>query len=103
MTTIIYFVLKGVLLIAMAPAIVLYEPLQKHWFFLSVLYTGLLAALSWLFILNMHPGIPADSWKVWLLMSFGLVALYFKLLTIFDEGFLFWVIFLGGLAGLLWF
>ncbi len=103
MILIVYFALKGVLLIALARTFVVYEPMQKHWIFLSFLYVFLLALLSWVFILSMRPEIPEQKWLIWLAQTFVLIAIYFKLLAKFDEGSLFWFIFIGGLLGLLWF
>ena len=100
---IIYLSLKGLLLLGLARAYVLYEPLQKSWLFWSLFYTAGVAALSWVFFLSMRPEIPNREWQLWLLKTFILVVVYFKLLSKFDEGFLFWVIFLGGWIGLVWF
>src|SRR5579863_10105774 len=98
MFDIYYFGLKGFLLITLVRTFVVHEPMQKHWLFLSILYTALLAALSWVFWLNMHPGIRPQAWHFWLAESFVLIVIYFKLLARFDQGLLFWVIFLVGLV-----
>lgn len=95
-----YFGLKGFLLITLVRTFVVHEPMQRHWLFLSILYTAFLAALSWVFWVNLDPGLRPDVWHVWLAESFVLIAIYFKLLAKFDQGFFFWVIFLAGLVGL---
>src|SRR5262245_26935724 len=98
-----YYGLKAILLLGIARAYALSEPLQKSWLFISLMYTAMLAVLSWVFILNMHPGIPPQAWHLWLLKSFLLVVAYFKLLSWFDSGLLFWIIFFGGWLGLVYF
>jgi hypothetical protein len=100
---IIYFSLKGLLLLSLARSYAVYEPLQRHWLFLSILYTSMVAALSWVFVLNMNPEIPTQTWQIWLAKTFVLVVVYFKLLSKFDSGLLFWIILLGGWIGLVLF
>lgn len=101
--TLFFVGLKAILLLGLARAYVMNESLQKQWLFLSLLYTAILAALSWVFILQTHPGMPDQWWQLWLLKSFLLVVAYFKLLSYFEEGILFWIIFLGGWLALVWF
>ena len=98
-----YYGIKGMFLFGLVRSFVKFEPLQKHWLFLAILYTGGIGFLSWVFILNMNPQIPVRAWQIWLGETLVLVALYFKLLSKFDEGMFFWVLLLAGGAGLMCF
>lgn len=100
---IFYFGLKALLLLTLARAYVVYEPLQRHWLFLSLLYTGGVAALNWALYLPLHPWRSENEWQLWLVKTFVLVVVYFKLLSKFDSGFLFWILLLGGWIGLVCF
>jgi hypothetical protein len=99
----VYYGLKGFFLLSLARSYVVYDALQKQWLIFPIFYTAGLALLSWVFILGMNPGIPADAWKIWLAKSFVLVVIYFKLLSKFEDGFLFWIIFFGGWLGLIYY
>lgn len=101
--TLIYFALKAFLLLVIARTYAINDAMQKQWLFLSLLYVSMVAALSWVFILQMHPGIPDQAWHLWLFKTLLLVIAYFKLLSYFEEGLMFWVIFLGGWLALVWF
>ena len=98
-----YFSLKALLLFSLARAYVMFEPLQKSWLFLSLLYTAGVAALSKVIFLSVLPTMTSQEWQFWLAKTFVLVVVYFKLLSKFDEGMLFWIIFLGGWIGLVLF
>lgn len=98
-----YLGLKGLLIIALSRAIAMYEDFQKHWIFFSLLYTAGVGALSWVFVLSMNPQIPDEAWQHWLVKTFLVAAIYFKLLSRFDQGIMFWLIFPLGVVGLLWF
>jgi hypothetical protein len=98
-----YYAIKGMFLFGLVRSYVKFEPLQKHWLFLSILYTLGLAFLSWVFVVNTNPQVTTRAWQIWLLKTFVLVIVYFKLLERFDEGMIFWVIFLVGGFGLIWF
>lgn len=52
---------------------------------------------------GMNPQIPNEKWQHWLVKTFLLAAIYFKLLSRFDQGIMFWLIFPLGVVGLLWF
>lgn len=97
-----FLLLKGILLLGLVRSFVTFEPLQKHWIFFAILYTALLGGASWVLLLNM-PGTPPEWWQTWMIKTFLVVLLYFKLLSKFDEGALFWIIFLTGFLGLMWF
>jgi hypothetical protein len=97
-----YLGVKGAFLFGLARSYVSFEPLQKHWLFMSILYTAGIAFLSRVFSV-FFTGFTDYKWHIWLLETFVLVIIYFKLLSRFDEGMLFWIIFLFGGAGLIWF
>jgi hypothetical protein len=99
--SLIYFGMKFFFLAAIVSSLVKFEPLQRHVFFLSVLYTGAVAFLSYVFLISPGDAIYWKSWRdwqVWLGITFVLSLIYFKLLVRFDEGILFWVVLLLGVA-----
>jgi hypothetical protein len=119
-----YLAIKGAFLLGIARSFVKYEPLQKNWLFLVILYTCGLAFISRIFVdprAFVEPWLvaivgsttPAGQalrnltltqwWLVWLGETFLLVSIYFKLLIRFDEGLIFWVLFLFGGLGLVLF
>lgn len=123
-----YFAIKGMFLFGIVRSFVKYDELQKHWLFLSLLYTSGIAFLSWVFILNMNPDTmlrtleilvaknfvlgtilpkgpvtPMLCWEIWVAETWLLSIFFFKLLIRFDEGSLFWLLFAIGGVGLLLF
>jgi hypothetical protein len=100
---VLYYALKGFFLLSLARTFVVFDAFQKQWLIFPIVYAVGLGLLSWVFILGMNPGIPTDDWKIWLAKSFGLAVVYFKLLSKFEEGLLFWIILLGGWLGLTYF
>jgi hypothetical protein len=94
-----YFGLKTVFFYGLVHSFVKFEPLQKHWVFISLLYIAGVALLSWVFLLA--PGlmpITTHDWGVWLVKYLLISLVYFKLLSKFDEGILFWILVIGGVA-----
>jgi hypothetical protein len=57
-----------------------------------VLYTALLALLSYVFLLSQFAQPDYRLWLYWLGANLVLVWVYFRLLIRFEEGALFWVI-----------
>ena len=106
----IYFFLKFMIFFSIVKALVKFETLQDHFLFLGVLYTGLVAFISYVFILSTQPAaFQADwlmqanqatglsPWLCWLAATLVLSTLYFKLLSKFDEGILFWILLVLGI------
>lgn len=97
--TFIYLGMKSFLFFTLVTSLVKFDPLRQQLLFLSFLYTGLVAFLSWVFLIA-----PGDvvfwhdwrEWQLWLGKTFLLILVYFKLLSRFDEGPLFWALILGG-------
>jgi hypothetical protein len=98
-----YLVIKGAFLFGLARSYVSFEPLQKHALFLSILYTAGVGFLSQAIYLPTHPLANLQRWEIWLAETFALFLIYLKLLARFDEGLLFWIIFLAGGIGLIYF
>jgi hypothetical protein len=98
-----YYGIKAAFLAGLVQSYVKFDLLQKHWLFLSLLYTAGLAFLSWVFI--MAPAASPDwrLWEFWLLKTFGFTVVYLLLLRRFDEGMIFWLLMLGGIAFLLYY
>ena len=107
----IYFFLKFVLFFSIVRALVKFETLGTHFIALSVVYTGLVAFLSYVFILTTQPGAfraqwmmrvnqatGLSPWLVWLAATLVLSALYFKLLSKFDEGIQFYILLILGVG-----
>jgi hypothetical protein len=97
-----YYCIKGAFLAGLVQSFVKFDLLQKHWFFLSLLYTAGLTFLSWVFIMAPLAAPDWRQWEIWLGMTFVFTAIYLLLLRRFDDGMLFWIVLLGGLAGLLY-
>jgi hypothetical protein len=101
MINIYYYAMKIFLLASIVRSLVMFEPLRKHWLFLSIAYTGLLFGLCWIFF-NWQQGFTQERLQQWAIGNLILSAIYFKLLGKFDEGILFWLILIGGMAGLVY-
>jgi hypothetical protein len=118
-----YFALKIGFFFALVKTFTKFEPLQKHWLFLSFLYTAVVAGLSWVFLIASQQdpswlsneaalgrtlgvitaqATPAEvvwrAWLIWLALTWALVAVYFGLMAKFSEGLFFWVLLIAGLA-----
>jgi hypothetical protein len=95
-----YFGLKTVFLYMLVYSFIKYENLQRHWLFLSLLYTAGVAFLSFVFLIAPGRGSvywgSMNYWWLWLAQTLVVAAIYFKLLARFDEGILFWLLLLGG-------
>jgi hypothetical protein len=96
-----YFGLKTVFFYMLVYSFIKFENLQRHWLFLSLLYTAGVAFLSFVFLLA--PGIARywgsmNYWWIWLGQTLVIAAVYFKLLARFDEGILFWLILMAGVG-----
>lgn len=87
-----YYGLKVMLFGSLVRAFVVAEPLRKHVLSISILYTALVAFLSYVFLLSQFPQPDFRLWQYWLGINFVMTFVYFTLLTKFDESALFWVI-----------
>lgn len=95
-----FFGLKTIFLYMLIYSFVKFENLQKHWLFLSLLYSAGVAFLSFVFLiapgrLTVYWGTMNDWW-IWVAKTLVFAAIYFKLLARFDEGVLFWLLLIGG-------
>jgi len=110
MFIIYYYALKFTIFFSIVKALVKFETLGHHFLFLGILYTSLVAFLSYVFILTTNPGAfnahwvltihqstQISPWLIWLAATLGLSSLYFKLLSKFDEGVLFWLLLVLGI------
>ncbi len=121
-----YLGLKLGLFMSLLRAFVKFEPLQRHGVFLAAFYTLIIAGLSWVFFIAPQLGpqqfvvwrnwemrlvtllLPKSqsapavigwrAWQLWLAETFALMAIYYRLLSKFDEGALFWVILILGMG-----
>jgi hypothetical protein len=106
----IYFFLKLMLFFAIVKALVKFETLQDHFLFLGILYTGLVALISYVFVVSTRQVDLQASWLVqasratglspwlcWLAATLILSTIYFKLIGKFGEGGLFWVLLVLGI------
>ncbi|MFO0952015.1 MAG: hypothetical protein U0835_12860 [Isosphaeraceae bacterium] len=107
-----YFFIKILFFFSIVKALIQFEPLKKHWLFLGVLYSAAVAFLSYVFVINGMTdtfyrsweaylagliGVPKTKlWHLWLGETLVLSSLYFRLITRFDEGMLFWILFFMG-------
>lgn len=96
-----YIAIKAAFLYGLIHSFVKFEPLQKSWLFLALLYTAGIALLSWVWLVA--PGrVETRAWQFWLLQTGILAIIYFKLLERFDDGILFWLLIVAGLF-LVWY
>jgi hypothetical protein len=96
-----YLGIKAAFLVGLVHSFVKFEMLQKSWLFLGLLYTAGLALLSWVWLVA--PGrVETRPWLIWLAETAVIAVIYFKLLERFDEGMIFWLLMLGGIAFLLY-
>lgn len=91
-----YYAMKIMLFASLLSSFVKFEPLQNMALGLSVLYTALVAFLSYVFLIapgaeQMTPALW-QGWQYWLAFNFVITFVYFKLLARFDEGILFWML-----------
>jgi hypothetical protein len=106
----IYFFLKFMIFFSIVKALVKFETLGNHFLFLGILYTSIVAFISYVFILSTQPGAfhsdwvmkinqatSVSPWLIWLAATLVLSTLYFKLLSKFDEGILFWILLIVGI------
>ena len=110
----IYFFLKFMIFFSIVKALVKFEALGKHFLFLGLLYTSIVALISYVFILAPAPTGPSTAfnaswimqikhitglspWLIWLGATLLLSTLYYKLLSKFDEGILFWILLIVGI------
>ena len=109
-----YLFMKAAFLYSLVRTQVKYDVMQDRWLFLSVLYTGGIAFLSYAFLfswlnaswppfqVNLAKMIGISPFLLWVGETFLLSALYFKLLSRADDGMVFYLLLLAGL-GLVWF
>jgi hypothetical protein len=109
-----YLGMKTFFLYSLVRTQVKFEPLRESWLFLAFLYTAGIAFLSYAFLqswnaiqwqgwqLQFANWLGVTPWQAWIGQTFVLSAFYFKLLSRFDEGILFWVLLVLGL-GLVYF
>ncbi len=104
----IYFFLKLMLFFALVKALVKSETLGEHPLVFGILYTGLVAFLSYVYILTTNPNAfhaawvlrasrstHLSPWMVWLAATLLLSTVYFKLLSKVD-GIGFWLLLVVG-------
>ncbi len=110
--TVYYFFIKITFFFALVRAQIKADLLKDHFLFLGALYTAAVAFLSYAFLVapqgqDIVPGRAWElqlsqmtgltQWKVWLIETFLLSALYFKLMARFDEGVIFWTLLVLGI------
>jgi hypothetical protein len=107
----IYFFLKFMIFFAIVKALVKFETLGNHFLFLGVLYTSIVALISYVFVVSTNPNaFNADwlrqakqitgglsPWLIWLGATLVLSTIYFKALSKFDEGIIFWILLIVGI------
>ncbi|WP_435008657.1 hypothetical protein P12x_005867 [Tundrisphaera lichenicola] len=106
----IYFFLKMMLFFSIVKALVKFETLQDHFLFLGILYTSLVALISYVFVvstrqLDLHAAwllrasaaTGLSPWLTWLAATLILSTVYFKLISKFGDGILFWILLVLGI------
>ncbi len=106
-----YFFLKFLLFFSIVKALVRFEALGKHSLFLGILYTSLVALISYVFLIStgsvafraswilwIHGLTGLSPWLSWLAATLVVSTVYFTLLVKFDEGILFWILLVLGIG-----
>jgi hypothetical protein len=97
-----YIAIKIFFLASLVRSFVVFDPLKKHWLFIAILYTAVIAGLCWVFF-SWKPGFTMAEYQRWAGITLVGSAIYFKLLEKFEEARLFfWLILLGGMALLIY-
>ena len=91
-----YFLIKILFFFGLVRSLIKFDPLKGHALFLATLYTAGVAFISYVFLLAPQPSIDWRSWRIWIGATFALSALYFWLLSRFDEGAILWALLIGG-------
>ncbi len=93
-----YLAIKAAFFYGLVHSFVKYETLQKHWLFLGLLYAAGVMFLSWVWFVAPQPNADLGTWKMFWFKTAILGVVYFRLLARFDEGFLFWMLLMAGMA-----
>jgi hypothetical protein len=117
-TAIYYLVLKAVFFFSLVRIQVKFDTMKDHWLFLGILYTAGVAFLSYVFLFawrDPQQPFPWPAWHLRMARNFGLTpvqtfwartlvvsVVYFRLLSKFEEGVIFWTLLLLGLVVVFW-
>jgi hypothetical protein len=93
-----YIAIKAMFFYGLVHSFVKFETLQKHWFFLALLYTAGVVLLSWVWFVAPDEAPDYRAWQWFWLKTAIIAVIYFKLLQRFDEGPLFWILLVAGLG-----
>ena len=105
-----YAAIKLMFFYSLVRAQVKSEALQKHYIFLAFIYTLAVAFLSAMLVFSWLDGnwapwqivvaqkLRISPWLSWLLQTFVISAIYFKLIYRFDEGMIFVILIILGLG-----
>jgi hypothetical protein len=109
-----YLALKAMFFFSLVRIQVKFDTMKDHWLFLGILYTAGVAFLSYVFLFGDRQ-FPWPAWQLRVSRNFGIApeyafwaetlilsTLYFRLLSKFDEGVIFWTLLLLGLL-VVWF
>jgi hypothetical protein len=104
-----YFFIKIVYFFGLVRTQMKFDLMKDHWLFLGMLYTAGVAFLSFVFLVSWQnlPWAPwqvrvaetlgVSPWMAWLGETFVLSTFYFRLMSKFDEGVIFWTLLLLGI------
>jgi hypothetical protein len=117
-TAIYYLFLKAAFFFSLVRIQVKFDTMRDHWLFLGVLYTAGVVFLSYVFLFawrDPQQPFPWPAWQLRVARNFGITperafwaetlvisTLYFRLLSKFEEGVIFWTLLVLGLA-VVWF
>jgi hypothetical protein len=106
----VYFFLKLMLFFSIVKALVKFETLGDHFLFLGILYTSLVAFISYVFVVStgqfrfnawwvlaISRATGLSPWLSWLAATLVLSTVYFKLISKFEDGILFWILLVLGI------
>jgi hypothetical protein len=92
-----YVAIKAMFFYGLVSSIVKFDNLQKNWFFIALLYAAGVGFLSWVWFVKTGR-VPFPAWQQFALITAGISLVYFRLITWFDEGVIFWTLLLLGMV-----
>lgn len=96
-----YIAIKAAFFFGLVHSFVKFENLQKYWLPIALLYTAGVAGLSWVWFVATGQ-VQSGPWQAWVVQTAVISVIYFRLLSWFDEGVLFWTLLLLGLLVVWW-
>src|SRR4051794_7528831 len=96
-----YMAIKAMFFFGLVSALVKFENLQKQWLFIALLYAAGVAFLSWIWLVQTDR-VSLQAWQTFCIETMVISLVYFRLITWFEDGVIFWTLLLLGMV-VVWF